>query len=112
MKARLLRLLAVLVLTFSSLPSLTAASPLAHATEDAAQPSAQIDRAALAKIEPLLLKELEENGATTYLVHLHEKANLTLALAQAQPDKLSQRRAVVSALQATAARSQASVLAN
>ena len=110
MKAHLLRLLVVVVLILSVFPHAAMAAPAEPAKPAAAQPAAlpQGDAAAIAKIEPLLLKELAQNGTTTYLVYLRDKADLTLA--QIWPDKLSRRRAIVSSLQATAQRSQATIL--
>ncbi|MFQ5814035.1 MAG: S8 family serine peptidase [Anaerolineae bacterium] len=72
------------------------------------------------KIEPLVLKELAEasesseanlvkEGKTTYIVYLKEQANLKPA--QLMAAKLARRQTVVSALQATARRTQADIVA-
>ncbi len=110
MKAHLLRLLVVLVLVLSVFPQAVMAAPAAPTKPAEAQPAPvpQGDPAEVAKIEPLLLKELAQNDTTTYLVYLRDKADLTLA--QILPDKLSRRQALVSSLQATAQRSQAAVI--
>ncbi len=108
MKPHALRLLAALVLVCASTPALVVADAPPSSSQSEPLPLVQGDGAGLAKIEPLVLKELQEKGTTTYLVYLREKADLTAA--QAHPTELSRRQAVVSSLQATAARSQASVL--
>jgi len=105
MNRRVVRLLIGFVLACAAAPALFAAA----APDASSSAEAQPDAAALAKIEPLVLKELEQNGVATYLVYLRERADV--ALAQAQPDTLSKRQAVVRALQVTAARSQAALLA-
>ena len=73
------------------------------------------------KIEPLVLKELAEaaegssegkvaeDGKTTYIVYLKEQADL--GPAQLMAAKLARRQTVVSALQATAQRTQADIVA-
>jgi len=108
MKEHVLRIIAVFVLLFSLSPLITPAAPVEPGKPGDTLSPDKIDTAALAKIEPLVLKELVQKGMTTYIVYLRDKADL--GLAQAQPDRLSQRRAVVASLQSTAQRSQASVL--
>lgn len=109
MKPRVLHLLIALLLLCAAAPALLAADAPDTTVADDTQAPAQLDGGALAKIEPLVLKELEQRGLTTFLVYMHERADF--AVAQAQPDTLGKRQSVVRTLQATAARSQASVLA-
>ena len=112
MRQCLTRIVAVLVLLLSISPSVIMAAPPAPAkpgdTSAAPVTSTLPPAAVLAKIEPLLLKELAQNPSTTYLVYMRAQANL--APAQAQLSKLSRRQTVVSSLQQTATASQASVL--
>lgn len=110
MKTYLLRCLLILVLVLSSLPQAALAAPPEPEKPAEAQAGPapdKTDRAALGKIEPLVMKELAQKGTTTYIVYLHEKADLRPA--QRLSDKLSRRVAVVAALQETAQRSQAGI---
>ena len=70
---------------------------------------APVPLALRAKIDPLALKEAEEEGTATFLVHLREQADL--AAAGRAPTKDERRAQVVESLQATAQRSQRGVLA-
>lgn len=111
MKMRVIRLVAAFVLVFSSLPLLSYAAPPAPqgpAKDTTAAGIPKTDEAAIAKIEPQVFKDLEKTGRATYLVYLHEQADLRTAAAT--PDKLARRRGVVAALQETAARSQGDVI--
>ncbi len=113
MRQYLARIVAVLVLLLSVSPSVSMAAPSAPVkpgdTPTAPASSPLPPAAALAKIEPLLLKQLAENPSTTFLVYMRAQANL--APAQAQLTKLSRRQAVVTSLQQTANSSQAPILA-
>ncbi len=108
--------LLLIPLLFSFLLILTRAAP------PPPEPGASADMAPAVrtKIEPLVLKELAEaswsseskvaeDGKTTYIVYLREQADLTPA--QLVTAKLARRQTVVSALQATAQRTQADIVA-
>jgi len=109
MKTRLCRLLAAPVLLLALVPFVGAIAPSEPVKPVEPLPRPAVDPAVEAKIEPLLFKELAASDTTTFLVYLHQTADLRLA--QAQPDKLGRRRAVVQVLQETAQRTQAPILA-
>jgi len=79
------------------------------------------DATVWSKIDPLVLKELNERGTTTFLVHLHPRANLVqsrrayggerLTSDQVRAQQVAQRRSVMQALQATADSSQRQIRA-
>ncbi len=117
--------LLLIPLLFSFLLTLTRAAP------PPPEPGASADMAPAVrtKIEPLVLKELAEaswssesaghppvakDGKTTYIVYLREQADLRPAQRMAENlaiSKLARRQAVVSALQTTAQRTQADIVA-
>ncbi len=112
--------LLLIPLLFFLLLTLTPAAPPPPESGDLADVPASVRT----KIEPLVLKELAEasqtsesaghplaaqDGQTTYIVYLKEQADLKPA--QRADSKLARRQAVVSALQATAQRTQADTVA-
>ena len=112
----------LIALLFSLLLTFTRAAPPSPGL-GASAPASPSDMApeVWTKIEPLVLKELAEaaegssegkvaeDGKTTYIVYLKEQADL--GPAQLMAAKLARRQTVVSALQATAQRTQADIVA-
>ena len=116
------RWLACTLLIFLLLiPPLQAAPPLPGNGQQAPHGSAGVAKEATpapthplplalrAKIDPLALKEAEERGTATFVVHLREQADLQGA--EQALDKAERRWRVYEALRQTASRTQASIIA-
>ncbi|MBS1252601.1 MAG: Bacillopeptidase F [Anaerolineales bacterium] len=96
-----------------SSPSLLSPTPALPSSLTPAQengsPLPKLPPAALAKIDPQLLKQITAEGESTFIVYLQEQADLSAAI---QIERLDERRlAVFNTLQSTAERSQRDILA-
>ncbi len=114
-----LHLVLVLFVLLAFLPSSTGATPPPPPVKGAdaglepdGQSASSIAPEILRRIEPTLLKRVLEGEEETvpFIVYLREEADLTAATAD-QVSALQRRRAVITALQATAERSQVEVRA-